>query len=382
MNPVDLCARWAKIGECEKNRAFMESSCRASCMVCESADCHDDHSNCGQWAGAGECSHNSDFMLKSCRYACRVCGINFKTGCRRDRAMTPQAVKGTIDATFRRAIERYPHYGARVLRREPWIVSFDNFLTPAEVGVLVRRAGHRFERSLAGDGVTPVRTSSTSWCNVPECLGDPVVQVRADGPMPCVCGRTRLASPPAARPREQAVRQRISNLTRVPWENAEHLQVLKYEAGEFYKEHHDQNSPRYSAWGPRLYTFFIYLSDVEAGGETRFTRLNMSVTPRSGSAILWPSVMSDDPYTTDERTYHEAVAVTRGVKYSANFWIHMYEFQQAPPASRSTLPRLPERSLRRAPAQALTRGCDNSDYFQDELLQTDLASVRRGSWNT
>jgi len=115
-----------------------------------------------------------------------------------------------------------------------------------------------------------------------------------------------------------------------------------------------QNSPRYSAWGPRLYTFFIYLSDVEAGGETRFTRLNMSVTPKSGSAILWPSVMSDDPYKTDERTYHEAVAVDRGIKYSANFWIHMYEFQQA-----------------------LTRGCDNSDYFQDEWLSADLSSIRR-----
>ena len=32
----------------------------------------------------------------------------------------------------------------------------------------------------------------------------------------------------------------------------------------------------------------------------------------------------------------------KGIKYSANFWIHMYEFQQS-----------------------LQKGCDNSDYFQD-----------------
>lgn len=66
-------------------------------------------------------------------------------------------------------------------------------------------------------------------------------------------------------------------------------QVLKYEVGQFYKVHHDQNasclnsncrpllpsllycarlqSPHHSAWGPRLYTFFMYLSDVEEGGE-------------------------------------------------------------------------------------------------------------------
>ena len=44
-----------------------------------------------------------------------------------------------------------------------------------------------------------------------------------------------------------------------------------------------------------MYTFFLYLSAVEDGGETRFTRLNISVTPRKGSAVVWPSVMSDDP---------------------------------------------------------------------------------------
>ena len=47
-----------------------------------------------------------------------------------------------------------------------------------------------------------MRTSATSWCNVDSCLRD-----------------TRF----------QEIRQRISNLTRVPWENAEHLQVRKRE---------------------------------------------------------------------------------------------------------------------------------------------------------
>ena len=40
-------------------------------------------------------------------------------------------------------------------------------------------------------------------------------------------------------------------------------------------------------------------------------------------------MLSDDPYTTDERTYHEAVEVVKGRKYAANFWIHMFEFQEA-----------------------------------------------------
>ena len=204
-----------------------------------------------------------------------------------------------------------------------------------------------------------------------------------------------LASPALTRSScrvSQAIRARIVNVTRVPWKNAEHLQVLRYQPGQFYREHHDQNSPRYSAWGPRLCacsllarlerrrllspptsfalllplpiatsvhchsplplchcrsataslplclsaslptchcrltrryrvavaadTFFMYLSDVEEGGETRFTKLNISVTPRKGSAILWPSVHSHDPWETETQTYHEAVTVKKGEKYA------------------------------------------------------------------
>ena len=83
----------------------------------------------------------------------------------------------------------------------------------------------------------------------------------------------------------------------------EPFQILKYEPGQFYKVHHDQNSPRTSAWGPRMYTvfvgleparracagvppltwawhgdctcrytFFMYLNDGAEGGETHFPR--------------------------------------------------------------------------------------------------------------
>ena len=199
------------------------------------------------------------------------------------------------------------------------------------------------------------RTSTTSWCNVPSCLQDPNFL---------------------------AVRGRISELLRVPWVNckrqriptrdthlslhgscnegcsplrfalwippptAEHLQLLRYEVGQFYRQHHDQISPVDSAWGPRLYTFFMYLSDVEEGGETVFTRLgNVSVSPRKGDAILWPSVLSDDPTETDERTYHEAMPVTKGLKYAANFWTHMYDFQGFH-----------------------AHACDNRNYLQDQTL--------------
>ena len=323
------CKRWARDGECENNPIYMTENCRASCLECQSHDCFDQREECESWADAGECAKNSDFMMEVCKYSCAVCNVNFKASCKRDPKEPPAAVAGTIDETFRRALEIYPEYRPRVLHRDPWIVEFQEFLQPHEVDVLKKVAGHNFERSLAGDGVTPVRTSSTSWCNVQHCLKDETIQT---------------------------VRERISNLTRVPWENAEHLQVLRYHPGQFYREHHDQNSPRYSAWGPRLYTFFMYLSDRDdtglEGGETRFTKLNISVTPKRGSAILWPSVHSDNPWETEDKTYHEAVTVSKGEKYAANFWIHMFEFQKM-----------------------LQNGCDNEDYFQEFMMDNATGRI-------
>ena len=29
---------------------------------------------------------------------------------------------------------------------------------------------------------------------------------------------------------------------------------------------------------------------------------------------------------TEDRTYHEACTVTKGVKYAANAWVHLYNF--------------------------------------------------------
>ena len=105
-------------------------------------------------------------------------------------------------------------------------------------------------------------------------------------------------------------------------------QVLKYDTGQFYKRHHDQNSPATSAWGPRVYTFFMYLSDVEGGGETRFPLLNITVKPKQGRALLWPSILDGRPLERDDRTDHEALSVSAGVKYAANYWLHMYDFQE------------------------------------------------------
>ena len=128
----------------------------------------------------------------------------------------------------------------------------------------------------------------------------------------------------------------------------------------FYRRHSDFiEADLHHVQGVRIYTLFMYLNDVEEGGGTRFTDLPggpptfqpqrgkassyvlsacarplpylgpLTFQPQRGKAILWPSVLADEPHTKDERTDHEALPVTGGEKYGANFWIHQYDFKGA-----------------------------------------------------
>lgn len=79
--------------------------------------------------------------------------------------------------------------------------------------------------------------------------------------------------------------------------------------------------------GVRIFTFFLYLNDVEAGGGTHFDELDLTVMPKTGRALVWPSVLDANPNEKDGRTTHAALPVDVGLKYAANAWYHMSDFQ-------------------------------------------------------
>ena len=113
----------------------------------------------------------------------------------------------------------------------------------------------------------------------------------------------------------------------IPLVKQEFIQIVRYEPGQQYKAHWD-TSPIYHTWpqGHRVLTLFLYLSDVEEGGETNFPNLKLKVPPAKGKALLWPSVLDEDLNKQERRTYHEALPVIKGQKIAANAWIHLYNF--------------------------------------------------------
>lgn len=268
------------------------------------ANKHGNDADCEKWATAGECDNNPGFMRKNCAQSCVSCGW-VDSYCA-ELIHKPPAKKGVgaITATFEHMATR-SDLGAKVhsspsMGGRPWVMTFDNFISEEEVDAFIESTDEHFARSLAGDVVSPVRTSQQAWCQVPPCVGHPLVN---------------------------RVHERVVNLTGVPKENAEFFQVLKYEPGQFYKVHHDQNAHPDSLMGVRLFTFFIYLRSPEAGGATYFPNLNITVAPKAGSALIWPNVKDHDLRASDMRTEHEALPPHAGRKYSANLWLHNYDFR-------------------------------------------------------
>ena len=118
--------------------------------------------------------------------------------------------------------------------------------------------------------------------------------------------------------------ERVSNVTGIPGvELYSRRQLLRYAEGGYYREHTDHLN-LHDVGGERLLTFFIYLNDVEEGGETFFPSFGAKVEPRAGRAVVWNNVV-DRSVDIEPQTRHAAMPVIRGEKYSINYWIWLYK---------------------------------------------------------
>ena len=295
-------------------------------------------------------------MKLHCAPVCQSCmHVSYEYRCPFDRDGPRALNPGDLNSLFHRITsdEYYiQHFAPTILSSPettaggPWVVQFDNFIRPEECDSLISHGGSigyassvtvgtvvKFDGTREGNANNPARTSTNAWCNSDPCKNDT---------------HTRN------------VFDRIENVTGIPERNSEALQLLRYQEGQFYKVHHgafmfnliaiisyldadillvnsfsrfvcsDYLEHHYDQpQGVRILTFFIYLNDVESGGETHFPKLNLTVTPKRGRAILWPSVLDEDPNAKDDRTDHEALPVLEGIKFGANAWLHQRDYEDA-----------------------------------------------------
>jgi len=196
---------------------------------------------------------------------------------------------------------------------------------------------------------------------------------------------TQVFMPRGGSPTILHLEHRAHNLTRLPYELGENLQVLKYEPGQKYGAHRDYFSPNDYHKQPamlqsvefgarnRLATVFWYMSDVDAGGETYFPRaLNeagaeynpwngdhedcyrgIAVKPTKGNAVLFYGMTPDG--RLDERSLHGGCP-PRGdgpnnVKWGVNQWIWNQPRKHA------------GRTFPWRAAKAASPGCEDSNEF-------------------
>ena len=214
-NRHELCAFWASIGECENNKAYMQTNCAPSCLSC----------------------HMIDIGTRCPRIeqtpALHPGGLNKMF----ERILRNAPGNKTLTDEERRHLQemKIPEYTVHVLSRPsespatevsavldkslpPWVVVLENVVSDEECDELIR-LGYEFEYKRSED-VGPLkfdgthtsiqntgRTSENAWCSE-KCR---------------------------AREVPTRVLKRMETIMGIPANNSEDLQMLRYQKGQFYQ---------------------------------------------------------------------------------------------------------------------------------------------------
>lgn len=128
------------------------------------------------------------------------------------------------------------------------------------------------------------------------------------------------------------IKKKASKYTKLPWNNAEDIQLLKYKPNGEYKAHYDffinDNNKLYNdsikQGGQRIYSFLIYLNDNFSGGETEFPKLKKKIIPKKGKAVFWKNLNNNG--TPNYLSFHSGNKINNGIKYVCNLWIRENKF--------------------------------------------------------
>jgi prolyl 4-hydroxylase len=135
-----------------------------------------------------------------------------------------------------------------------------------------------------------------------------------------------------------SVDHKICSALRISPSYAEPTQGQYYEAGQEFKRHTDYFEARElerfctPAWGQRSWTFMVYLNEPEAGGETEFVDVGLTVRPRTGLAVIWNNLLPDGK--PNPATMHCGAPVKSGDKAIITKWFRTPRVRNAEQTSR------------------------------------------------
>ncbi len=126
-------------------------------------------------------------------------------------------------------------------------------------------------------------------------------------------------------PLAAAVTQRIADFLGLDAAHCEPLQGQRYAEGQEFKAHTDTFTPgglgyieHCAVSGQRTWTGMIYLNQPEAGGATRFRKLDKTFQPEPGKLLAWNNLLPTR--LPNPLTLHQGMPVRRGVKYIITAW--------------------------------------------------------------
>lgn len=274
--------------------------------------CRNEDANCAFWALVGECDKSPGFMKVSCAPVCHSCELLSRaTRCPVDDYQMMQHIwkPGSVNEYFHNVTtaKEYQQFSPQIISKptdtdksKPWVVYIDKFLTDRECDRLINIA--KTEGFSANpDNMGNAHDYTQTWLINDIIAGDRVVD---------------------------RITKKIQKLTGIPQTNAENMQVIKVEAGQAQHMHHDYIYHQIERLpGLRILSVFLFLSDVEEGGELEFPKLDKLVEAKKGRAIIWPTVLDEDPDKREDNVFHRAREVKKGLRYTANVLHHQRDFK-------------------------------------------------------
>lgn len=180
---------------------------------------------------------------------------------------------------------------------------YTNFISEDECHYIINAATPLFSESkLVSGGTENVRKSETAWLPKNDHIVEKIIR-------------------------------KTCELTNIPFEHAEKLQVVKYQPGGFYSAHYDASCDDKKECvefekngGQRVVTLIIYLNDNYEGGHTEFPNLNKQYKMKMGGALLFYS-LEKNGNKCHPLSLHSGTPVQRGEKYIANVWLREKPYQ-------------------------------------------------------